>query len=408
MKEFRDWKLTLEERLLLLCIGTRLDARARRSAHELSGRPELDWSRFFELAIRHGVAPLAHARIDALIRAQTPSSLRSQLENRNRVVIFRNLQLTGELLRLDAAFAREGIRLVWFKGPVLTQQLFSNVFLREYSDLDVLAPIDRIDCAVRILAERGYVPAYALTSPRQRRLLQRISNEQSFTNSHTGVCVDLHWSLTENVYSFSDRTALRTRTTELAGRPVLTFGPEETLCYLCYHASKHGWTVFRHISDVAELLRVHPELNWKGMIEERLPIGTPRMLQLGLLLADVCLSAPLPASAMTWSRADRKVLQTARKILARGETPSKLFEPSIYLNVMPPLDRLRYAAAVVLRPSPLELEILSLPDRLFFLYALLRYLRLARKYSRNICATLMKSRCVWRFFTSRRRSGPPP
>ncbi len=385
------WSLTLEERLLLLCIATHLDAGARRTARELANHPELDWSQFLELAIRHGVAPLAHAHIDALICGKMPSGLRAQLEFRNRAVVFRNLQLTGELLRLDAAFAAEGIRLVWFKGPVLTQQLFSNVFLREFSDLDVLAPVDRVGCAARILTERGYLPAYALTSPRKRRLHRRIANEHCFTNPHTGVCLDLHWALTENVYSFSDREALRTRTTELAGRSILTFGPEETLCYLCYHASKHGWTVFRNISDVAELLRVYPELNWKGLIEERLPVGTPRMLQLGLLLANACLAAPLPAPAMTWSRSDRKVLETARKILARGATPSKLFEPSIYLSVMPPVDRLRYAAAVALRPSPLELEIVALPDRFFFLYGLLRYLRLARKYARNLGAAFVRS-----------------
>lgn len=384
MSAFAGSDLPSEERLLLFCIRTRRDEKARRCAQALAARRDFDWSRFLALAIRHGVAPLAHAHIDALAGGQMPAPLRGELETRDKAVAFRNLWLTGELLRLDRAFAAEGLRPAWFKGPVLAQQLHANVRMREFSDLDLFAPPDRLGCATRVLKACGYAPVHALASSRHERLLRRISNELCFVDPVSGVCVDLHWALTENAYSFAARAPLETCAIDLGGRSILTFGPEETLCYLCYHGSKHGWAAFRHVSDVAEFIRRRPGLEWERLMSGRLPIGAPRMLALGLLLARVCLDAPLPPAVAAWTQSDRRVCATGRRILARRALPATLFEPWTYLAVMPPGDRLRYLAAAVLRPTPLELDAVLLPDRLFFLYALLRYLRLARKYGRKL------------------------
>ncbi|MEK8095435.1 nucleotidyltransferase family protein [Methylocystis sp. IM3] len=383
-----------EQRLLLFCIRTRLDAHARRCAQELAARRDLDWSRFVALAIRHGVAPLAHAHIDALACGKMPAPLRGELETRNKAVAFRNLWLTGELLRLDRAFAAKGLRPVWFKGPVLAQQIYANVLMREFSDLDLFAPPDRLGCATRALKACGYEPVHALASSRHERLLRRLSNELCFVNPVSGVCVDLHWALTENDYSFAARAPLATCAIELGGRSILTFGPEETLCYLCFHGSKHGWAAFRHMSDVADFIRRRPDLDWDRLMSGRLPIGAPRMLQLGLVLARASLAAPLPPAVAAWAESDRRVCAIARRIRARRDLPATLFEPWTYLAVMPRGDRLRYLAAAVLRPTPLELDAVLLPDRLFFLYALLRYLRLARKYGLTL-------------LTRSRRAGPP-
>ena len=50
----------------------------------------------------------------------------------------RNLVLTAELLRLFNLFDQAEIPAISFKGPVLTQLLYGDFSLREFSDLDIV------------------------------------------------------------------------------------------------------------------------------------------------------------------------------------------------------------------------------------------------------------------------------
>jgi hypothetical protein len=372
-----------EVELLLLCAKVHLDADKQLLLQKLATRPDLDWGRFLQLAIRHGVVPLAHAQLKACCWPDIPAASRAELENRHRAIVFRNLQFTGELVRLERIFATESIQTVWFKGPVLAQQAYANLTSREFSDLDILVPRERIDRVSQILRDQGYTPLYDLTTPRQQHLHEKISNEHAFWNPQKGICVDVHWALTKNVYSFSNRRPLATCGITLAGQRITTFCIEETLCYLCYHGCKHAWDMLRWVSDIVGLIRRNPELDWDSLTTSaRLPIGSPKMLRLGLFLAHFGLSAPLPHPVIAWTVSDRKVVSVGHRILKRPTRRIRLFKRSVYTATMDSLwDRLLYWTTVVWEPTALELERIVLPDLLFCLYRLLRYIRLLGKYA---------------------------
>jgi hypothetical protein len=50
----------------------------------------------------------------------------------------RNMKMTAELLRILDALKEAGIKAMPLKGPVLAQQLYGDVALRQFSDLDIL------------------------------------------------------------------------------------------------------------------------------------------------------------------------------------------------------------------------------------------------------------------------------
>jgi hypothetical protein len=49
---------------------------------------------------------------------------------------------------------------------------------------------------------------------------------------------------------------------------VMALVGEDLLLILCAHGAKHLWMALGWICDVAELLRVHRDMNWPDILEE--------------------------------------------------------------------------------------------------------------------------------------------
>ncbi len=82
-----------------------------------------------------------------------------------------NILLTHELQKLLALFADNDVRAVPYKGPALALQLYGNVALRQFSDLDILVhPRDVLRARDLLLAE-GYAQLPPLTDGQQAVLL---------------------------------------------------------------------------------------------------------------------------------------------------------------------------------------------------------------------------------------------
>ncbi len=376
-----DLILSPEARLLLLCARTSLSREERSSLQKLAIDPKLDWRRFLELIAIHRVTSLVSGQLNAAGVPDLGKDFYGELARRSKAVTLRNFLLVSELVRLQRIFLEGGITAVWFKGPVLAQRAYDNPALRESLDLDVLIPRAQVDAVNETLLRQNYVPQFDLVTPRQQRLHERISNQHSFYDQRGGLCVDVHWAVSEHEYSFSNFEPLPTCDIDLAGHCITTFEDEATLCYLCYHGCKHGWWSLRWICDVAEFVR-RRELDWQRlMTADRLPIGTGRMLRLGLFLAHFGLGARLPEAVVGWIKSDRAVWSVGRSVLMDCLKMKKLRNDHVYTAMMESWrDRINYKVRAAWGPTALELERVALPDSLFFVYRGLRYIRVTRKY----------------------------
>jgi hypothetical protein len=111
---------------------------------------------------------------------------------------------------LEALRSLYADNLARFKGPVLAAQLFGDIALRIYGDLDLL--IRECDAATvtRIMADQGY-----------RASAMSLGWERSFVRAN-GDSVDVHWSIAEKIHQFpltADELWARRATTTLAGVP---------------------------------------------------------------------------------------------------------------------------------------------------------------------------------------------
>ena len=302
-------------------------------------------------------------------------------------VVRRNLRLTQELLAVQGQLETAGIFAVPFKGPMLAVQLYGNLALRQYHDLDFLIRPGDIGRAAEVLIARGYRPPALLTTPCGARLLET-QRHYRFTRDD-GVIVEVHWDLAPSHFPFPidpDRVRSRVEFLPLGGRLVPTFARDDLLLLLCAHGAKHGWVRLSWIRDVAQLVRLETNSDWTAIVADAHRRGALRTLLLALLLAAELCDAPVPQAVIRRARSDATVCSLAGEVRARlAANPPR--EPAgwelrrFQFRVRDRWrDRLRMLGVLIFIPGPGDWELVRLPERLYPLYYVLRPLRLLVKY----------------------------
>jgi hypothetical protein len=301
-----------------------------------------------------------------------------------------NMRLTGELLKLLNVFEAQGVPTIPYKGPVLAASVYGNLGLREFVDIDVLVPEQDVFRAQELLLAEGYQPQYWLT-PAQEAAFRRYNCEHSFVHSNREGAVDLHWAIAERHLSFPlDLEGLwgRLDRISLGGRDVSTLSPEDLLLVLCVQGFKDAWERLKHICDVAEVIRVHQDMNWGRVVEQADASGGRRTLFLGLALASDLLGTTLPEEIAQRVRTDPAVSTLARRVHERlfrtsGGSPRRfpevMFRP-IHVQMRERLrDKVRYCVRSATTHTVGDWMALPLPRPLFSLYYVLRPIRLVGK-----------------------------
>jgi hypothetical protein len=350
-----------------------------------------DWDRLFRLASRHKVLAQLYAALAGELRDEVPGVAFGELEVLVRDNARRNLLFTARLLKLLELLADEGVEAVPFKGPLLALSAYGDSSMRQFGDLDLLVRPADVPRAGRVLVSQGYAPQFTLSDSQERRLVG-FRNEHTFSHEGEGVVVDLHWTLSPRWLhddAGGGEVWTRLESVTVGGRRVPTLGRDDLLLFLCAHGSKHCWSQVGMPYDLATLLRA-AEPDWPMLFREARRQGSTRMLLLGLHMASTLFGVALPAEAAKLISADRKVDRLAceahAKLRRDPDEPWGFFEESRFnLKV---IERARtkalYYLDLLATPTPREWELVRLPDRLFFLYYLVRPVRLVLKHTGRI------------------------
>lgn len=371
--------------MLLACAHTAMDDdRAARITALASEK--MDWGRLEYLGIGHGVVPLLYRSLNTVKPAGIPSSMMERLRNESQGIAGRNVLLATELLALLDLLSMNGVLAMPYKGPALACQVYGDLRLRSFIDLDIL--VRRIDVPkVRdLLAENGYQPRIAMTAGKQRAIL-RSECDEVFTGTNSRI-IEIHWAITPPFFSFqlnTDDLFARSTTIELLGKQVLAPTPEDLLLILSVNGTKDMWSRLEFICRVAELLLRYPEISWQSTFKRARELGADRMLLLGLFLANRLLGANLPEEVLQrvqrtkilWSMAN----QVCERLFVRPEGVPGRFELTRFrLRSRERVrDRISYCFKRALSPTYKDLETVSLPSSLEFLYPLVRPFRLIRR-----------------------------
>jgi hypothetical protein len=373
-----------EVELCLCCARTRMDAgRALRLGQLLDGA--LDWEFILSFAETHSLLPLLYFHLHARAPEKVPPAVYEKLRERFRSISALNTYLSGELRRLLKLFAAHDIEAIPYKGPALAAKAYGNIALRHFGDLDILVRQRDVLRVMKLLVAEDYALHPPLNDVQQALMLRTQCN-LPFTRDAHRLIVEIHWRVSARLFSSpldEDAVWENLHTETFEGMQINALAPEDLLLSLCVHGAKHLWERVSWIADIAQLLEVHPELNWESLLEHARRTGTERMLLLGLRIAHELLGAHLPEQVETPLQGDPEIVPLANRIYARlfeggndgrGMSGYFIFQLKARRRLRDKFNYCRY----VISPTEEDLIMLSLPAPLSFVYYLLRPLRMIR------------------------------
>jgi hypothetical protein len=375
------------ENELLICVARPVREIAQRERVRLLLRSDLDWGYLTAMAHRHSVIPLLYYHVNDVYPEAVPSQVLSQLRHRNDENTRQSLFLTGELLKLMDLLEAQGVHAIPFKGPTLALCAYGDIGLRQFGDLDILVHKGDVFKVKELLASEGFKPTPELTSAQEGALL-RFDCAYNFGNDKN-VLFDVHWNFAAPYFSFEfdvDRLWERLEPITISGRQLPGLSPEDLLLALCLHGSTHFWERLGWISDIAGVIGRRPDIDWQLLLNNATRDGSKRMLSLGLFLASELLAAPLPPEVLRTVQADAMMMTLAEQVKQRlfaEEVPiSGILDGALLQLKMRERKRDRFRSGLRLAATPRVYDwmLLPLPGWLFFLYYLLRPLRLTGKY----------------------------
>ena len=374
-----------EVQLVLRCARPVLDHETRTAVRALVQGP-LDWVDVAELAEHHRILPLLWRHLEADFADFLPAPVRQRLGQNLRGKVAQSFLLAAELRRILQHFAAEGIASLAYKGPAMAQQVYRDIALRTFGDLDVVVRKSDLGRAQKALAALGYHPALTLT-PAQEAAVLHGECDRAWINRRSGARVELHWAIAAPNMSLpmsTDALLGRAQITMLLGQPVATPAREDLLLLLAVNGGKDLWQRIEPACLISVICADGAGLDWDGVLARARQLRAERLLRLALTLAGNWLGAQLPPSVRDWRDRDRAVAPLVQQAGARwaarparapsvGETMSFRIRSREHWA-----DGLRHCALRAALPTARDCGQLPLPAALWPAAGLIRPWRLLR------------------------------
>ena len=358
----------------------------------------LDWDAFEAALRQHRLQPLlirGLRAMDSNVVEQTPA-LKKHRSQQNKYT-HESIQRLQALAQVSAALAENGIRMISMKGPLLSMELYGDPSLRTSRDLDVMVAEEDLDRAGEILMELGYEPEDNLfhKTPLRRKYYGIVDLEKHMVYQKGDICLELHWKGSAQAEENFDELWARREEQMILGKRIAVLGMDDRYPGLIVHAAEHGFHRLRWLLDLYELQK-KPSFSWERVYRQM------KAQNLGELLLEtmiVMYRMALPGlkdivfdGVSVRTEKDGICLQLADELREEGRRALSLSEAAYplwqgeyaswgdprqkaYDRLLPvslsgktPMQKILLACG----PSRHELELIDLPDLLFWLYFLIR------------------------------------
>jgi hypothetical protein len=259
MSPFLDVKEAVPARLFVLCArpepGPEARAEASRRAAEVR-----DWDRALARADAEGLLPLLYWGLRADPGA-VPAPVLESLRRAFLKNLARNAQLFRELEPVLESIRKAGLRAALTKGGRLALDVYPDIALRPFWDVDLIVHPDDWAPLLRILDRLGFAgpSAGAAGAARPKALDWAYSpyfKKGPLVLEFHAHPLGLHFPGRDagGFWSQAGRLPLR-------GTEALVLPAENELCYLAVHAQQHSYSRLIWLADIAALA-ARPGLDW--------------------------------------------------------------------------------------------------------------------------------------------------
>jgi Uncharacterised nucleotidyltransferase len=401
-----------EQPLLLEILQLNLSKQPTESAiaQLRSNLRNIHWPTLIKAALDHRVFPLVYLTITQHAADLIPTALLAQLRNIYNQNALKTIALTGELFRILDKLENHHIPTIAFKGPTLALIAYGSLSSRWFADLDILVKPEDFFKPKTILEPDGYeAQLMPILSERQERDFFWWLGEYTMRHPETEIHIDVHGrAVAGDGFAYTtdmSRFWTRIEPIELLGRSVPTFKREDLLLYLCMGVAKDGYPQLKGICDIAGVIQNHPDLDWNFIVRESRDLRLDRVLRVALLLVHELLNIPLNDRLLTFAQADGKALWVKKKVVARLTQSKQILtrEPGwerfiirfLSLGHWEPqlqhcLGFIKRVFKLLVMVNELDYSFFPLPRPLYFLYYVIRPVRLVQKHQSGLLKVIFR------------------
>ena len=264
-------KLTIEDKLILA--GSKLYLTEKDIQYIEDMIPSVtNWNNFTDMVIQNGVGPLIHKNF-SLIKNSTliPEGSLSRFKQTYYRCISRNMVLYEYFRNAVDSFSKVGISVIALKGISLAESIYSDIGLRQMSDIDLLVKKEDIEKCRNLLLDMGYKYTEVYKSDFIKELDLPKHYPPLVLN---GVSIELHAKVHFDNPDFSvniDDYWKRSQPIILSNMSVQSLSIEDNIQYLCLHLNEHfneGKPQLYSIVDISEVIKkYHSKINWEFFLE---------------------------------------------------------------------------------------------------------------------------------------------
>lgn len=380
-----NFKVKPEDELVLCCARTEMDIETEKKIEALVSL-NLNWGHVFEMASRHNLKPLLYLQLNQICPDDVPTDLMLHLEEFVTNNARKNLFFLKEITEIIKSLNNHNIQAIPYKGPILAQQVYGNLTMRQFGDLDLFVSKNDVPKIKGILRALGYEPEFNLGSVQEQNYLKS-QRELKFFNESNGVTLELHWKYSGvflNLPHHAEKIfSADLKEINIGGVPIQDISSENLLLILSIHNASHKWSRLSWLVDIATLINNH-KIDWPKVLKISKQLSIQRILLINIYLCQFLLNLRLDSATSEYLNDDYL------KEIANSFDP-KYFkirsEDSLLENIQigmklreNKVDGIKDCFSGIFNPSFYELKHLELPPSFFFIYYIYRPFNLLKRY----------------------------
>ena len=340
------------------------------------------------LANLHGVIPQLYIAIkknkDLLDKEQDHTIQQTQQH-----ILKQNLLLTAHLLTITKTLDQHHFPYLSIKGPTLAYELYRDISMRQYSDIDLFVNVTDIHAISNILILLEFEPVLPLSLLSRKKFLE-LDNDFSFKHKKTNALIELHWKL------FPLRHKMPLNFTELyktskklniQQRDIQTLSETHNLLYLTLHGAKHIFERYEWVYDLDQLMRIYPDMDLEELYLDAKALQVEVPFLLGVFLSHHLFKTPLSDTFKTYCTAQiedliQKVLHYYNEGFVYWDEYDKKQARFLFLTALfqDKQSKQFQLFTALFKTTPVDIITFNLPDNLAFIYPLMRPFRLLYKH----------------------------
>jgi len=231
-----------------------------------------DWDYLINTIINRGIGPLLYKKLALLTNStQIPKVVKTKLQQVWYKTFSRSTVLYEHFRKIAEAFTSQNIPVIALKGIYLSEWLYEDIGLRQFSDIDLLVKEEYGDKCLAILAGMGYKPSKINLS---KFVLSQFEKDMVHYPPMIldGVSIEIHIKLHQKKEKYDLIVAELWKNAIhaiLNGVSVSALNNQDLLIHLCLHLDKHfriGHVQFTCFNDITNLLEKYSDtLDWEKL-----------------------------------------------------------------------------------------------------------------------------------------------